>query len=215
MKRLMILAVTLFLAGAAFAQGEYHYQRRSLFEVLPLHSSDIVFLGNSITDGCEWAELFENRHVKNRGISGDRSGWLLDRLDSIIAAHPKKLFLMIGTNDLAAGISPEEIVHNVARLIDRFQTESKWTKIYVQSILPVNGTDFSKYRSHYEHARLIVPTNKLLEALCAEKGVTYLNVWGALADEEGKLDVRYTNDGLHLMGPGYLVWRDAIKIHVK
>ena len=64
--------------------------------MLPLHSSDIVFLGNSITDGCEWAELFENRHVKNRGISGDRSGWLLERLDSIIAAHPKKLFLMIG-----------------------------------------------------------------------------------------------------------------------
>ena len=55
--------------------------------MLPLHSSDIVFLGNSITDGCEWAELFENRHVKNRGISGDRSGWLLERLDSIIAAR--------------------------------------------------------------------------------------------------------------------------------
>ena len=37
----------------------------------------------------------------------------------------------------------------------------------------------------------------------------------ALADHDGKLDRRYTNDGLHLMGPGYLVWRDAIKIHVK
>lgn len=99
MKRLLILAAALLLTGAAFAQGEYHFQRRSLFDVLPLHSSDIVFLGNSITDGCEWAELFENRHVKNRGISGDRSGWLLERLDSIIAAHPKKLFLMIGTNE--------------------------------------------------------------------------------------------------------------------
>ena len=215
MKRLLILAAALLLTGAAFAQGEYHFQRRSLFDVLPLHSSDIVFLGNSITDGCEWAELFENRHVKNRGISGDRSGWLLERLDSIIAAHPKKLFLMIGTNDLAAGISPDEIVRNVARLIDRFQTESKWTKIYVQSILPVNGVDFSKFRNHYEHAHLIVPTNKRLEALCDEKGVQYLDVWGALADYEGKLDKRYTNDGLHLMGPGYLVWRDAIKIHVK
>lgn len=215
MKRLLILAAALLLTGAAFAQGEYHFQRRSLFDVLPLHSSDIVFLGNSITDGCEWAELFENRHVKNHGISGDRSGWLLERLDSIIAAHPKKLFLMIGTNDLAAGISPDEIVRNVARLIDRFQTESKWTKIYVQSILPVNGVDFSKFRNHYEHAHLIVPTNKRLEALCDEKGVQYLDVWGALADHDGKLDRRYTNDGLHLMGPGYLVWRDAIKIHVK
>ena len=133
MKRILILAAALLAAGAAFAQSEYNLQRRSLFEVLPVLSSDIVFLGNSITDGCEWAELFNNRHVKNRGISADRSGWLLDRLDPIIAGHPKKLFLMIGTNDLAGGASPEQIVADVARLIDRFQTESRWTKIYVQS----------------------------------------------------------------------------------
>lgn len=215
MKRLLMLAAALLVAGAAFAQGAYHAQRESLFDVLPLHSSDIVFVGNSITDGCEWAELFQNRHVKNRGISGDRSDWLLGRLDSILAAHPKKLFLMIGTNDLAAGRTPDEIVRDVERLIDRFQRESKWTKIYVQSILPVNGEGFTKYRSHYEHAHLIVPTNKRLEALCHEKGVTYLDVWGALADDEGRLDRRYTNDGLHLMGAGYLVWRDAIRIHVK
>ena len=183
--------------------------------MLPVYSSDIVFLGNSITDGCEWAELFNNRHVKNRGISGDRSGWLLDRLDPIVGGHPKKLFLMIGVNDLAAGVSPDEIVANVARLIDRFQSESRWTKIYVQSVLPVNGESFAKFKNHYEHGRLIVPLNKRLEALCDEKEVTYLDVWGALADHEGRLDKRYTNDGLHLTGEGYVVWRDAIKQHVK
>ena len=89
---------------------------------------------NSITDGGEWAELFNNRHVKNRGISADRSGWLLDRLDPIINGHPKKLFLMIGTNDLAVGIAPEEVAANVEKLLDRFAEESPWTKIYVQSI---------------------------------------------------------------------------------
>ncbi len=215
MKRILILAAALLAAGAAFAQSEYNLQRRSLFEVLPVLSSDIVFLGNSITDGCEWAELFSNRHVKNRGISADRSDWLLDRLDPIIAGHPKKLFLMIGTNDLAGGVPPEQIVANIARLIDRFQAESRWTKIYVQSILPVNGEAFSKYKGHYAHSHLIVPTNKLLEALCDEKGVAYLDVWGALADHDGRLDKRYTNDGLHLMGEGYVVWRDAIKQHVR
>lgn len=215
MKRILILFTALLVAGSVFAQSEYNLRKRTLFEVLPVLSSDIVFLGNSITDGCEWAELFNNRHVKNRGISADRSGWLLDRLDPIIAGHPKKLFLMIGTNDLAGGASPEQIVADVARLIDRFQTESRWTKIYVQSILPVNGEAFSKYKGHYAHSHLIVPTNKLLEALCDEKGVTYLDVWGALADHDGRLDKRYTNDGLHLMGEGYVVWRDAIKQHVR
>ena len=215
MKRILILAAAVLVAGGAFAQGEYNFQRRSLFEVLPVLSSDIVFLGNSITDGCEWAELFNNRHIKNRGISADRSGWMIQRLDPIIQGHPKKLFVMIGTNDLAGGSTPEEIVADIAKLIDRFQTESRWTKIYVQSILPVNGADFSKYKNHYAHSHLIVPTNKKLETLCEEKGVTYVDVWGALADQEGKLDKRYTNDGLHLMGEGYLVWRDVIKPYVK
>ena len=165
MKRILILFTALFAAGSVFAQSEYNLRRRTLFEVLPVLSSDIVFLGNSITDGCEWAELFNNRHIKNRGISGDRSGWLLERLDPIIEGHPKKLFLMIGINDLISGASPDEVLANIGRLIDRFQAESRWTKIYVQSILPVNG-DLPGYERRKACAPLIVPTNKRLEALC-------------------------------------------------
>ena len=215
MKKIVLLAAALLAAAASFAQSEYNYQKRSLFEQLPIRGNDIVFLGNSITDGGEWAELFNNRHVKNRGISADRSGWLLDRLDPIINGHPKKLFLMIGTNDLAVGITPEEVAANVEKLLDRFAEESPWTKIYVQSILPVNGESFAKFRNHYEHGRQIVPLNKRLEALCDEKEVTYLDVWGALADHEGRLDKRYTNDGLHLMGEGYLAWKTVIEKFVR
>ncbi len=215
MKRILFLAIALFAMCTASAQNEYNLRRRSLFEVLPVVSSDIIFLGNSLTDGCEWSELFDNRHIKNRGISGDRSDWLLERLDPIIAGHPKKIFLMIGINDLIAGTPPKEILANIARIIDRFQTESRWTKVYVQSLLPVNGVDLPDYERRNAYASQIVPMNKRLEALCNEKGVTYLNVWSALVDGAGRLDKRYTNDGLHLMGEGYLVWRNIIKPHVK
>ena len=125
MKNTILTALLLFAAAAVFAQSEYNFQRRSLFEKLPVTSKDIVFLGNSITDGGEWNELLANPRVKNRGISGDRSSWMLDRLDPIVGGQPRKLFLLIGTNDLAAGVSPDEIVANVARLIDRFQSESR------------------------------------------------------------------------------------------
>ena len=57
MKRILILAAALLAAGTACAQEAYREQRRSLFELLPIRSSDIVFLGNSLTDGCEWSEL--------------------------------------------------------------------------------------------------------------------------------------------------------------
>lgn len=216
MKRFSILLLAALFAGsAACAQNEYNYQKRSLFEVLPVRSNDIVFLGNSITDGCEWAELFNNRHVKNRGISADRSGWLLDRIDTIIAGRPKKLFLMIGTNDLSVGITPEEVVGNVRKLVVRFQKRSPWTKLYIQSILPVNGAEFKKYPHHYGINPRIVETNRQLEALCKEKGIVYIDLWSQLADSEGNLDSRYTNDGLHLMGPGYIVWKKAVEKYVK
>ena len=151
MKRILLsLAAALCMCASAAAQT-----------VAPFKDGDrAVFLGNSITDGGEWAELFNNRHVKNRGISADRSGWLLDRLDPIINGHPKKLFLMIGTNDLAVGITPEEVAANVEKLLDRFAEESPWTKIYVQSILPVNGVDTkAKPKNHWKKGAEIIETN--------------------------------------------------------
>ena len=215
MKRILILAAALFTVCTAFAQSEYNLQRRSLFEVLPVYSSDIVFLGNSITDGCEWAELFNNRHVKNRGISGDRSSWMLDRLDPIVGGQPRKLFLLIGTNDLAAGTPAAEVVANVRKIVERFQSESPRTKLYVQSVFPVNDS-FKKYAAkHGRHDADIVAVNKGLQALCAEKGIVYIDLWTLLADKNGKLRADLTNDGLHLMGEGYLAWKTVIEKFVR
>lgn len=216
MKKLLIFVAALLIGAQAFAQSEYNYQKRSLFELLPTDSKDIIFLGNSITDGCEWAELFGNAHIKNRGISADRTGWMLDRLDPIIKGQPKKLFLMIGTNDLAAGISPQEVAANIAVIISRFLMESPKTELYIQSILPINSVDTqAKRKSHWDKTAEIIEANRLIEALCSEYGITYVDVYSALLDDKGMLDKRYTNDGLHLMGDGYLAWKEVIKEYVK
>lgn len=215
MKRLLLSILLLLGAGRALAQGEYYDQRRSLFEVLPIRSGDIVFLGNSITDGGEWAELFGNPRLRNRGISGDRAAWMLGRLDPILAGHPRQVYLMVGTNDLAGGATPGEVLADIGRIVSRFRSESPRTRLFVQSILPVNGRDFSKFTGHYAQSDAIVETNRLLQALCEEKGITYIDLWSVLADADGLLDSRYTNDGLHLVGAGYLVWRDALKPYMK
>ena len=214
MKKTILTALLLFAAAAVFAQSEYNFQRRSLFEKLPVTSKDIVFLGNSITDGGEWNELLANPRVKNRGISGDRSSWMLDRLDPIVGGQPRKLFLLIGTNDLAAGTPAAEVVANVRKIVERFQSESPRTKLYVQSVFPVNDS-FKKYAAkHGRHDADIVAVNKGLQALCAEKGIVYIDLWTLLADKNGKLRADLTNDGLHLMGAGYIVWRDAVLPYV-
>ena len=57
--------------------------------------------------------------------------------------------------------------------------------------------------------------NKGLQALCAEKGIVYIDLWTLLADKNGKLRADLTNDGLHLMGEGYLAWKTVIEKFVR
>ncbi|MDR1983650.1 MAG: GDSL-type esterase/lipase family protein [Prevotellaceae bacterium] len=215
MKKIILLFAATFIAISIYAQtpepSEYNYQRRSLFEILPITPADIIFLGNSITDGCEWNELFNNPNIKNRGISADRTYWILDRLDPIIKGKPKKIFVQTGTNDLGAGHSPQSIAENMAKLIERFQTESPETELYIQSIFPVNN-DFEKYTKRQgSKSKEIIETNELLKQLCIQKGITFVDVYSELVDPNGKLNVKYTNDGLHLLGEGYLVWKKLLE----
>jgi hypothetical protein len=61
----MVLILT--FSGLKVVHGQenfrttYYEQRRTLFESLPNTRNEIVFLGNSITDGGEFTELFRNK----------------------------------------------------------------------------------------------------------------------------------------------------------
>ena len=71
MKKIAIIAVLALMALTAVAQANqdpYYARRATLFDELPVGKKDIVMLGNSLTDGCEFNELLGNRHIKNRGI---------------------------------------------------------------------------------------------------------------------------------------------------
>ncbi|MDQ3279044.1 MAG: hypothetical protein M3Q06_12005, partial [Bacteroidota bacterium] len=66
----------------------YYHQRVTHFKSLPKTTGDILFLGNSITDGGEWSELFNDVKVKNRGISGDVTAGVLNRLAEVAQRKP-------------------------------------------------------------------------------------------------------------------------------
>ncbi len=214
MKKLLVLAAAVMFVLPAISQSAYNYQKRSLFEKLPVTSKDIVFLGNSITDGGEWAEIFGKANIKNRGISGDRAEWMADRLDPIVGGKPQKLFLMIGTNDLYVGTAIDPIVKYIDGVLERFQKESPKTKLYVQSVFPVD-VSHERYAKTQNRNEEIVELNKRLEKLCAERGITYIDVHSALKDETGNLRKDVSNDGLHLMGEGYMVWKKVLEPYMK
>ena len=211
--------LSLFCACTMQAQEQKHstfyYQRATLFEVLPTSKSDIIFLGNSITNGGEWAELLGNPHAKNRGISGDTTQGVLDRLSTITKGKPSKIFLLIGTNDLSRGKSVDEVAKNVEKIVERVKRESPKTKLYVQSVFPVNPK-FNKFLGHMNRQKDIAALNAKIKAVAARHGVTYIDVYNSLVTPSTDvMNPKYTNDGLHLLGKGYQKWVDVLKPYLK
>ncbi len=227
MKRLLFLSafiISLFDEGALFAQlkkpaladslfSTYYHQRVTHFKTLPQTKGDIIFLGNSITDGAEWSELFGDLHLKNRGISGDVTAGVIHRLDEVAKRKPAKVFLLIGTNDLARKITTDSVMKNIFWITDYLNQETPTTKIYVQSIFPVNNA-FGKFAGHTVNSAVIQATNSILKQQAADHHYTYIDLHPALADKDGKLNKDFTNDGLHLAGSGYLLWKHIVYPYV-
>src|SRR5699024_9326616 len=191
----------------------YYQQKATLYRQLPLKKGGTIFLGNSITDGGSWSELFQDSDIINRGISGDVTIGVLNRLEDIVKKNPQKVFLLIGTNDLAAGLDPDSILTNIYRIVSLIHDYSPTTRMYVQSIFPVNKKP-EKFPDHTNKGKQIKYINSRLKKAAETKDYTYINVYDALKDEQGHLDLRYTNDGLHLLGAGYMVWKHVLYPYV-
>lgn len=222
LRRFILPALALAATASAAAQQapekpkytELYYQRASLFDALGVDSTNIVFLGNSLTHGCEWHELLGMPNVVNRGINGDVVQGLYDRIASVVDGRPAKIFLMIGANDVSHDLSADSIVTAVTALIDHIRTATPSTRLYVQSMLPINNS-FGRYRLMKGKEQTIRDINALLEPEVRRRGLTWVNLHPAFCDADGNLRADFTNDGLHLLAPGYMTWRDIILPYVK
>ncbi|MBN2572748.1 MAG: hypothetical protein JXA68_11510 [Ignavibacteriales bacterium] len=199
-----------YLAQTEIKHSTYYYQRLSFFESLPNDSNEIIFLGNSITDGSEWSEIFNDLRIKNRGISGDITEGVFDRLDEVIEAKPEKIFIMIGVNDLAFGVAFDTIVTNYKKIIDKISLFSPRTKLFIQSVLPVNP-NFEKFKDHINKTDEIIQLNKELKNISKSYNLTYIDLHSQFVNEDDFLDTNYTNDGLHLLGKGYMLWKAIVE----
>jgi lysophospholipase L1-like esterase len=199
-------------AGAVLARvvglkllGPAQRMRASQYATLGVPSRHVVFLGDSITQGGLWQEWFAGAPVLNRGIDGETSADLLRRVDSAVL-DPLAVFLLIGTNDLTSGVSLREITANIRTLLAEIERRAPGTPMVVQSVMPRTP----RFR---DDLRLL---NRAYQQLVDSSGenVEYLDLWPTLADDDGDLRAEYTEDRLHLNGPGYAAWVDVLRPRV-
>ena len=184
----------------------YYKIKTSIFENMPRNEGSIVFLGDSLTDYVNFDEVFPDLRIKNRGIAGDTTNGVLNRLDEVLSLKPSKLFVLIGTNDIVFKKTSEETINNIKTIIKKFQAQSPNTIIYIQTLFPVNHNLGDKRRSH----KAILAINDGLKKLSEEMNIILIDTY-SLFEENGELPKRYTVDGVHLNGAGILHWMNFLR----
>lgn len=165
-----------------------------------------VFLGDSITEMCKLDECYPAVDSHNRGISGDTTAGMLNRLQSnVLAINPSMLVVLGGTNDLDRNISPKDVADNIQKIILSTRQALPDCKIIIQSIYPVNSKRKPSFlnKVHSRTNENINAANALIKGVCEDYCCLYVDVNTHLKDGSGNLESSYSQDGLHLTKSGY------------
>ena len=198
------------------------------FKKQPIGNNKVVFLGNSITNGLrKHISQFNRSDIVNRGIDGDISLGVLERLNEIIYYKPKAVFILIGINDFfndltkMPEVTPKFVSDNILNAAKIIKKGSPKTKIYLQTILPINtqqyqdklkkdtGNRYYWLESDFEINinEHILKTNEFLR-----NNDTYqvIDLHPLFIDKNSIMNEKYSTDGVHLNKLGYQNWIDVI-----
>lgn len=206
---LLYVKQTLGLKKHDFQPRPFQLQQAATYRALPLGAKDTVFLGDSLTAAAPFADVFSD--VKNRGIGGDTTAGILTRLDDVLLGKPERIFLMIGANDIANEIPASEIVENYRTIVRRVRERSPATRLFVESVLPVNEGMLQSAPPRNPRVRDLNPR---LRQLAQDQGVTFIDLTAAMSDAVGELPGDFTTDGLHLSLKGQMALLEALRPHV-
>jgi lysophospholipase L1-like esterase len=191
---------------------EHYRERLEVFGAEAVHRGGIVMLGNSITEFGDWKRLFGDSGVVNRGIAGDNTFGMLERLSDVIARRPAKVFIEAGINDIRQGVPVGMIVGNIMSMVQYLRVKSPKTRVYVVSVLPTNDRAREEYPEVAgKNAAVREVDGRLRQAGwrgmgtgSGSAGFVYIDLAGRVTDGAGNLDERYAKpDGLHLNEAGY------------
>lgn len=164
-------------------------------------SEKLVFVGDSIVEGGDWAAWFPDDDVVNLGVGGDTVQGLAERLDEVVASGPDSIVLLIGTNDFGERRrTVEQVVRGIENTMVALRRDLPGTRLLLTSILPRQA----------EHAARIKDANRHLRQFSATVRAQYLDLWPALADGD-ELRPEFTEDGLHLTDAGYEAWLGELR----
>ncbi|QNN65154.1 GDSL family lipase [Sphingomonas rhizophila] len=164
---------------------------------------DIVFLGDSITEGWRGSRpgFFSPGRV-GRGISGQTTSQMLLRMIAdVVELRPRAMHFMAGTNDIAGNTGPmtEAMSRNNVAMIADIAAAHR-VRLVLASIPPAASFP---WRPGVETLAPIASLNRWLRDFARGRGLTFVDYHPAMADRSGGMKAGYADDGVHPTIAGY------------
>lgn len=213
-----LLLIVVFGLLLAYFFVKPKYLKVEKIVIKKVMDENIVFLGDSITQGYNLEKYYDDIHVVNSGINGNVTDDILDNMyERVYRYNPSKVFLLIGTNDLQHDKDVDYIYNNIKKIVSEIHNERPNAKIYVESIYPINNSNDKKVGKTMVGTRKnedIIEINKKLKEYCKTENYTYIDINKKLVNEDGLLNLDYSVEGLHLNDEGYEIVTQELNKYV-
>lgn len=176
--------------------------RLAVFDAIRVDAGSVVMLGDSLTATAEWAEFFPGTPIINRGVNGDTTHSVLERVRSYLPGGPSSVFLLVGINDLNMGYSVAETSDRYAKIVAVVRSESPHTRLFLQAVMPCLRT-----KGRLATLEAIEDLNTRIEAIARSNSATFIDSYSAFLSASGLPEPTFfLDDGLHLSTRGYHQW---------
>jgi len=219
MKSSIFLAIALLLSELINAQNSVDFANLSRYKddntaILNAKKKvDVVFMGNSITEG--WVkshpEFFSENNYTGRGISGQTSSQMLLRFQNdVIALKPKLVIINAGTNDIAqnAGTYDQDFTFNNIKAMADI-ARSNGIKVIIASVLPAAAFPWRKEIT--DVPQKVDALNSRLKQYSLSNKLTFIDYNTAMRNEKGSMREGLSKDGIHPNPAGYTIMESVIK----
>lgn len=161
---------------------------------------EVAFIGDSLTDGYDLQKYYPQYITSNRGIGGDTTVTLEERLKvSAYDLKPQVLVMLIGANNM------DTMLDNYEDILKGISENLPETEVVILSLTAMGG-------EHWGRKNQLAAYNNVSVKLLAEKyGFTFVDLFSVLYDVSiGEVYEGYTTDGGHFTHEGYTVVTDTI-----
>lgn len=206
----LLFTLIVSLAVAAAPDPKWEQQVASLeasHQGIPTPDGAVLFIGSSSIRG--WKSLakdFPELPVINHGFGGSQTSDAVAYFERLVLPYrPALVVFYAGTNDLAAGKTPETVAADFRAFCEKLHAALPQAKILYLGLVMAPA--------RWELREKMALTNTLVAAFCAadaRRRFVDLNPFMMTPEGEPRREL-YIKDQLHLNRSGYEVWRDALR----